>query len=129
VVPRGTSDDPDAGRMLAEVTNAMVRLQARYFGKGPTRSRSHLLDDVLVCVMRDVYTTVEQTLIEAGKADQVRATRQEFHLAMEADFVEMVERIVGRRVLAALAQTHVNPDAAVEIFLLGEEAEQEEPAP
>jgi uncharacterized protein YbcI len=115
--------------MLAEVTNAMVRLQARYFGKGPTRSRSHLLDDVLVCVMRDVYTTVEQTLIEAGKVDQVRATRQEFHLAMEADFVEMVEGIVGRRVLAALAQTHVDPDAAVAVFLLEEEAEQEEPAP
>jgi uncharacterized protein YbcI len=121
LVPRGTSDDPDAGRMLAEVTNAMVRLQARYFGKGPTRSRSHLLDDVLVCVMRDVYTTVEQTLIEAGKADQVRATRQEFHLAMEADFVEVIERIVGRRVLAALAQTHVDPDAAVAVFLLEEE--------
>ena len=37
--------------MLAEVTNAIVRLHRQHYGKGPTRSKSYLLDDVLICVM------------------------------------------------------------------------------
>jgi uncharacterized protein YbcI len=65
------------GPMLAEVTNAIVRLHRQHYGKGPTRSKSYLLDDVLICVMQDVLTVVERTLSEAGDQDQVRDTRLE----------------------------------------------------
>jgi hypothetical protein len=33
--------------MLAEVTNAIVRLHRQHYGKGPTRSKSYLLDVVI----------------------------------------------------------------------------------
>jgi uncharacterized protein YbcI len=104
--------------MLAEVTNAIVRLHRQHYGKGPTRSKSYLLDDVLICVMQDVLTVVERTLAEAGDQDRVRDTRLAFADAMRDRFAEEVERIVGRRVLGFTSQVLVTRSVAIEMFLL-----------
>jgi uncharacterized protein YbcI len=105
--------------MLAEVTNAIVHLHREHFGKGPTRSKSYLLDDVLICVMQDVLTVGERTLADAGDQDRVRDTRLAFADAMRDRFVAEVEGIVGRRVLGFASQVLVKRDVAVEMFLLG----------
>jgi uncharacterized protein YbcI len=107
------------GPTLAEVTNAIVRLHREHYGKGPTRSKSYVMDDVLVCVMQDVLTTVERTLVEAGEETRVRDTRFAFQGAMQDRFVEAVERIVGRRVLGFTSQVLVTRGVAIELFLLG----------
>jgi uncharacterized protein YbcI len=104
--------------MLAEVTNAIVRLHRRHYGKGPTRSKSYLLDDVVICVMQDVLTVVERTLVESGQLGLVRETRLAFADALRDRFAEEVERIVGRRVLGFTSQVLVTQDAAIEMFLL-----------
>jgi uncharacterized protein YbcI len=106
------------GPVLADVTNAVVRLHRRHYGKGPTRSKSYLLDDSLICVMQDVLTAVERTLVESGQLALVRDTRLGFADAMRDRFAEEVERIVGRRVLGFTSQVLVTQDAAIEIFLL-----------
>ena len=104
--------------MLAEVTNAIVRLHRQHYGKGPTRSKSYLLDDVLICVMQDVLTVVERTLVEAGQPTQVRETRLVYSDAMRDRFAEEVERIVGRRVLGFTSQVLVTRDVVIEMFVL-----------
>jgi uncharacterized protein YbcI len=117
-VPARNHESPALGPILAEVTNAIVGLHREHYGKGPTRSKSYLLDDVLVCVMRDVLTTVERTLVEAGEHADVRDTRFAFEDAMRDRFVETVERIVGRRVLGFTSQILVSRDVAIEMFVL-----------
>jgi uncharacterized protein YbcI len=106
------------GPLLAEVTNAVVQLHRTHYGKGPTRSKSYLMDDVLVCVMRDVFTTVERTLVEAGEHDKVRDTRLAFQDAMSDRFTEAVERITRRRVVGFTSQVLVDRGIAIEVFLL-----------
>jgi uncharacterized protein YbcI len=119
-VPVRNREQSVPGPLLAEVTNAIVGLHREHYGKGPTRSKSYQLDDVLVCVMRDVFTTVERTLVQAGEHSQVRETRLAFEDAMRDHFVEAVERILGRRVVGFTSQVLVNQDAAVEVFVLEE---------
>jgi uncharacterized protein YbcI len=106
------------GPVLAEVTNAVVQLHSQHYGKGPTRSKSYLLDDVLVCVMGDVFTPVERTLIKAGEEAQVRDTRLAFQDAMQDHFTEAIERIVGRTVLGFTSQVLVEQEVAIEVFVL-----------
>ena len=110
-----------AGPVLAEVTNAVVGLHSTHYGKGPTRSKSFLLDDVLVCVMRDVFTTVERTLVEAGEHDRVRETRLVFQDAMKDVFRQAIEEITGREVIGVTSQVLVEEDVAIEVFALREE--------
>jgi uncharacterized protein YbcI len=117
-VPAPDHEPPALGPLLAEVTNAVVQLHSSHYGKGPTRSKSYLMDDVLMCVMRDVLTTVERTLVEAGEQSKVRETRLAFQDAMRDDFIDAVEQIVRRRVLGFTSQVLADADVAIEVFVL-----------
>ena len=109
---------PTGGRLLTEISNAMVALHREHFGRGPGAAKSHISDDMLVCDLTDIYTQVEKTLIRAGKVDHVRRTRTLHQQALEGEYIEPVERITGRKVEAFLSVVHFDPDVAVEIFLL-----------
>jgi uncharacterized protein YbcI len=51
--------------MLAEISTGLVSLHRKYYGKGPTKAKSYLVNDS-VCMLRGGFTTVERTLIDDG---------------------------------------------------------------
>jgi uncharacterized protein YbcI len=120
VDPTQTSDsEARHGEELAEVTNGIVRLFSEYYGRGPTRAKSYLLDDAyVVTVLRDTLTTVERTLAETGHGDQVRAVRLTFQEAMADTFKAVVEEALGRRVVSYHSQLLIDADMGFELFLL-----------
>jgi uncharacterized protein YbcI len=110
---------PGLGDELAEITNGIVRLFSEYYGRGPTRAKSYLLEDrYVVTVLRDTMTTVERTLAENGHVDMIRRVRLTFQEAMAAEFKGVVERALGRRVASYHSQILVEPDVGFEFFLL-----------
>ena len=113
--------DPLTGDALLEaVTDAMVALHERYHHRKPVTARTQLLgDDLLVCVLGGVYTDVEKTLIELQHSTTVQETRSEFQTAMQHKFVDEIERLTGRSVLAFISNSHVGPDLEIELFVLG----------
>jgi uncharacterized protein YbcI len=111
--------EPRPGEELAEVTNGIVRLFSEYYGRGPTRAKSYLLDDrYLVTILAETMTTVERTLAESGQAGLVRDVRLTFQEAMADSFKGVVEGILGRKVAAYHSQILVDPDVGFEFFLL-----------
>ena len=40
------------GEVLANISNALVRLHKEYYGKGPTRAKTFVVDDAVVCILR-----------------------------------------------------------------------------
>jgi uncharacterized protein YbcI len=113
-------DDRSAlGDQLAEVTNGIVRLFREYYGRGPTRAKTYMLEDrYVVTVLRDTMTTVERTLANKGEEDLVRRVRLTFQEAMAASFKGVVEEVLGRKVEAYHSQILVEPDVGFEFFLL-----------
>lgn len=107
---------------LAPLTSAIVRLQASYFGRGPSRARCVWVGDAVVCTMEDSLTHGERTLIARGKAEEVLALRRGFHDAMEPDFIAEAERLTGRLVRAFLAQIHPATGIDIKVFVLHEHA-------
>jgi uncharacterized protein YbcI len=89
-----------------------------FYGRGPTRAKSHLVDDLVVCVLWNGFTTVEETLIARGEVSTVETLRRTFQGAMEGQFTEVIETATGRVVRAYMSQVHVDPNFAVELFLL-----------
>lgn len=65
-----------------------------------------------------VYTDVEKTMIELPRTTMVHETRSAFQTAMQHKFVNAVQRLSGRDVLAFISKQHVGPDMEVEIFML-----------
>jgi uncharacterized protein YbcI len=108
-----------SGAVVAVVSRRIVGVYAEYYGRGPTKARTIWRDDIVVCILEDVFTRAEQLLVDGGRFDQVRLNRQAFQEQIEPHFRELVEKITGRRVDACLSQVNVNGVAA-EIFILGD---------
>jgi uncharacterized protein YbcI len=106
------------GETLAEISNALVGLHKRFYGKGPVRAKTFLVDNAVLCLLEGGFTIVERTLIDIGRDQVVRDLRHNFQLAMQDQYTEVVESRLGRRVIAYLSQVHTDPDVAVELFML-----------
>ena len=105
--------------LLAAVTEEMVALHERYHHRVPVTAKSVLLGgDLLACVLGGVYTDVEKTMIELQRTTIVQETRSAFQNAMQRKFIDAIERLSGRDVLAFISNHHVGPDMEIELFVL-----------
>jgi uncharacterized protein YbcI len=75
-------------------------------------------DDLLACLLGDVYTDVEKTMIELQRKAMVAETRSAFQQAMEHRFISTVERLTKRKVARFISAHHVGPDLELELFVL-----------
>jgi uncharacterized protein YbcI len=106
------------GKVLARISTGLVQLHSRHYGKGPTKAKTYLREDTVVCILKDGFTIAERTLIDNGELDAVHQIRRRFHDVMERPCKDVVEQAIGRRVVAHMSQLHHNPDLAVEYFML-----------
>lgn len=60
------SSQPESPR--ATIANQIVRLHSEYYGRGPTKAKTYMVDDLIVVVLEETFTPVERTLIDATKA-------------------------------------------------------------
>jgi uncharacterized protein YbcI len=102
----------------AVISDAAVRLLHEYTGRGPTRSRTTIDRDSVVILLGDTLTRGEHKLVEAGKKDRVLEVRHDFQMVMQEELVAAVEKAVDRKVIAFMSQNHIDPDLAVEVFVL-----------
>ena len=114
----GTQGRSVAGQLSADISNAVVRLLSEYTGRGPTKARTYITDDIITVVLQDTLTKGERSLLRDGETSLVLANRQAFQKSMSTELVAAVERFSGRAVLAFLSANHIDPDYAVETFIL-----------
>lgn len=111
----------------AEIASATAHIYHELLGKGPTRVRAYIEHDLIVVVLEDIYSVAERTMIAAGAGDDVVTMRHRMQDAVRDRFVEVVERLSERTVRAFMSQNNVDPDLAVEVFILVPAGSQPEP--
>ncbi|MBW3654202.1 MAG: DUF2294 domain-containing protein, partial [Actinobacteria bacterium] len=84
----------------------------------PTKAHTYFNDDVVTVVLRDTLTTGERSLVSDDLDELVLTMRKAFQGTMRHDLIDGIETILGRKVTAFLSDNHIDPDIAVEIFLL-----------
>jgi uncharacterized protein YbcI len=115
---KGKTNEGGGQSSLTEISNGAVQLFRRYTGRGPTETRAYTQGDLVVIVLRNALTSGERAMVEAGhEADvlRMRAANQE---AMRSGLVSLVEEHLGRNVLHFSSHNSVDPDIAVELFVL-----------
>jgi uncharacterized protein YbcI len=112
--------DPLSGaELMTAVTEAMVGFHQRYHHRAPVTAKTLMLgDDLIACVLGGVYTDVEKTMIEIQRSTIVQETRNAFQNAMQDKFINAIQQLSGRRVLAFISNHHVGPDIEIELFFL-----------
>jgi uncharacterized protein YbcI len=106
------------GEAAQAISNALVRLLRDYTGRGPTQAYTTITDSHVIVVLRDALLKAERSLVKDGHADAVIDMRRRFQRTMKHDLVAAVEENTGREVLAFLSDHHIDPDIAVEVFIL-----------
>ena len=54
------------GEMEAEISEAMVRFEIDYMGRGPQEARTHIIEDMVLVRLKGVLTPAEQQLTKSS---------------------------------------------------------------
>lgn len=112
------------GQLATAIASMVVQVLRQYTGRGPTRSRTYLNDELISVVLQGTLTQAERALVADGKSDLVLSNRRAFQNIMRADLIAGIEELTGRTVIAFLSDNSIDPDVKVKSFLL---APQDEP--
>jgi len=125
----GTPDQLEGGQLSAAISNRVVQLMSEYTGRGPTRARTFINDGLVVCLLQDTLTKGERALAQHDESEAVLQMRSTFQRAMRQEASVAIEELTGQPVVAFMSANHIDPDLAVEVFLLDSIAEPVEGAP
>lgn len=105
--------------LLVAVTDALVEFHRSYHGRAPVTGKALLLgEEMLACVLGDVYSDVEKTMIDLQGATILQENRSPFQEEMQDRFIATVEHLSGRDVMAFISNSHADPDVEIELFML-----------
>jgi uncharacterized protein YbcI len=113
--------DQPLGELTRAISNETVRLIADYTGRGPTKVRTTVNGDWVFITLQDTLTKGEQRLA-LGDGQTVLSTRKSYQHVMREELEATVTRHLGRKVIAFLSDNHIEPDVAIEAFLLEQES-------
>jgi uncharacterized protein YbcI len=108
----------DGGSLASAISNSVRQLVAEYTGRGPTRARTSIRDNLVVVLLEDTLTKGERRLVAKGRDMRVLDYRAEFQAAMREDAIASIEELTGRKVLAFMSANHIDPDLGAELFVL-----------
>lgn len=107
----------DAALNIA-ISDAMVELYATFYQHERTTANTYINDNVVVCVLENILTANEDTLIADGAGSEVIDGRVAFQTDSEDEFTAAIERLTRRRVTAFLSANQTKPGVACELFFL-----------
>src|SRR5215210_7567946 len=93
----------------AAVANLVVGTFSEYTGRGPTRARAYLHDDLVTVVLKETLTKAERSLVDHGRSEEVLRMRLAFQMTMREDLIRGLEKILDREVHAFLSSNHLEP--------------------
>jgi uncharacterized protein YbcI len=106
------------GQLSAAISNTVVRALARTTGRGPTKAKTTFGDNGVFVVLQDSLTVGEQTLADAGQGRAVLDLRRRWQAVMQESVSREIEELMGRKVVGFMSDNHIDPDLAVEVFIL-----------
>lgn len=114
----GTGLPREGARLNSAIAQAVLRVHREFVGRGPAKAEAFFRGNVVVVVMEDVMTTAERSLVAEGRVEAATQVRRELQLTMQDALVAAVEGLVESRVVALMSDNNIDPDLAVEVFVL-----------
>jgi uncharacterized protein YbcI len=109
-----------AGQLEAQISEAMVRFEREYMGRGPNRTRTYLLDDLIVVRLEGVLTPAEQQLAKDKAGVKLL---KEVRTTLIENAQEMLKQIIldvtGRTVTCMHSDISARAGERVIVFVLG----------
>jgi uncharacterized protein YbcI len=59
------------GELLTAISTKIVGIMREHYVRGPMKAKTYVLDDLVVCVLRNGFTPHEKTMMDQGEPDRV----------------------------------------------------------
>jgi uncharacterized protein YbcI len=107
-----------SGEILADISRSMVHLYKECYGKGPTKARTYMSGDLVVCLLEGGFAKAERTLRDAGRGDAVSDQREALQDVLRQRFVGTIEELTGRKVNTFISGVDLQTEMNAELFVL-----------
>ena len=92
------------GQVEAQISEAIIKFEKEYMGRGPDESKTHIIDDMIVIRLQRVLTPAEQQLAksndEANGRSLIKQVRRELLEKARPLLAAMVLDITGHTVVS-----------------------------
>ena len=92
------------GQIEAEVSEAIIKFEKEYMGRGPDETKTYFLDDIVVVRLQRVLTPAEKQLAKADESTKgrvlVKQVRTELLEKARPLLEKTISDITGRRVIS-----------------------------
>lgn len=75
------------GSIASAISSAVVQLMREYTGRGPTKARTYIDEDLITVVLQDTLTMGERSLVRDGELDLVLTSRRAFQRTMRSQLI------------------------------------------
>ena len=106
------------GELALAISTAVIRELASTTGRGPMSAKTTFGDNAVFVVLQDTLTRGERNLVDAGESDAVLRLRRLWQNVMRGSCSRAIEDLTGRKVVGFMSDNHIDPDIAVEVFIL-----------
>ncbi len=88
------------GEMEAQISEAMVKFEVEYMGRGPKEARTHIIEDMVLVRLRGVLTKAEEQLSKsADGVELIKKVRSTLIENAKAILFQVITDITGIKVL------------------------------
>ena len=89
------------GELEAEMTQAIVRFEKEYLGRGPLDARSFFVNDMILIRLRGVLSPAERKIAESREGQMlVKDTRRQLFESSRATIEALVKETMGCQVIS-----------------------------
>lgn len=113
------------GEMEAEISEAMVKFEMDYMGRGPKEARTHIIEDVVLVRLKGVLTPAEQQLVkDRDGIELIKKMRSTLIENAKAHLSQVIADITGAKVLGLHTDISTLSGERVIVFTLDRDLEK-----
>jgi uncharacterized protein YbcI len=117
--PRGLLSQ---GELEARFTEAMIKFERDFMGRGPSEVKSHIIDDMVLVRFKGIITRAEHHLAAADASgrgrDLIKHSRMELMEKARPLLDEVVQKELGRRIISLHTDISVKSGERIVVFVL-----------
>lgn len=113
------------GQIEKTLKEELTNVFRQVVGKGPERVSIKIVKNFVICEMYGILTTVEKQLLKLENGEeQIKKLRDNLFLVSRDKYYEVIEEIVGAKVMEIVTKVSVKNDARFSLIVFKENIEK-----
>lgn len=110
--------------MEAEISQAVVKFERDYMGRGPTDTKTHLLRDMVIVRLKGILTPAEHQLVKVQGVELLKEVRAKLLETGRQRLEKSIQEITGLPVVSMHSDLSTKTGERIVIFVLSQDIEE-----